>query len=307
MKKNLLALCLSLTIVSALPLTAQSAAFNAPADISVAPAIPHETLRQLPWQPVVPPASQRFDITAAYPQVSQGDIQGQVAAFTLPADRGSLEITLSSLVNDRSVFSPSVLVLDEQLRPAAFYPSSYFPYERAGVMTGDRLEGTMKLTPALGQQQIYLLVYTTRQDLASTTQLLDPAKAYAQGVGNAVPNIPDPIARHSATGSLHLKVKSEQNMGSVMIGLPITTSAAPAPVVVGQTVQAPASVAAPAAAPAKPEASMLSETEAYFNQAIRSALNEGDVDKALKLLDEAERLGSATARKTFIGGVKGKG
>ena len=30
----------------------------------------------------------------------------------------------------------------------------------------------------------------------------------------------------------------------------------------------------------------------------------GDVDKALKLLDEAERLGSKTARKTFIESVK---
>lgn len=33
----------------------------------------------------------------------------------------------------------------------------------------------------------------------------------------------------------------------------------------------------------------------------------GDVDKALKLLDEAERLGSKSARSTFISSVKGKG
>ncbi len=99
-------------------------------------------------------------------------------------------------------------MLDEHLRPAAYYPSSYFPYQPPGAMSSDRLEGTLKLTPALGQKQIYLLVYTTRQDLAKTTQLTNPAKAYAQGVGNAVPDIPDPIAGHATTGTLKLRAVS---------------------------------------------------------------------------------------------------
>jgi len=75
------------------------------------------------------------------------------------------------------------------MRPAAYYPSSYFPYEKPGIVSSDRLEGTLKLTPALGQKQIYLLVYTTKQDLATTTQMTNPAKAYAAGVGNAIPDI----------------------------------------------------------------------------------------------------------------------
>ncbi|AHG19854.1 maltose-binding protein [Chania multitudinisentens RB-25] len=307
MKKNLIAFYLSLLAASALPLGAQAAAFNTPTDVSIAPTLSHDTLQQLPWRPIVPPASERIEITASSPQVNQGDIQGSVAAFTLPADRGSLEITLDSLVNDRSVYSPSVVVLDEQLRPAAFYPSSYFAYKQAGVMSGDRLEGTMKLTPALGQKQIYLLVYTTRQDLAATTQLLDPAKAYALGVGNAAPNIPDPIAHHSSTGALNLKVKSEQNMGSVMIGLPMTTSTAPAPVVVGSATPAVAAAPVAAPAPAAPAEPMLNDTEAYFNNGIKQAVKAGDIDKALKLMNEAEKLGSTTARETFIGSVKGKG
>lgn len=305
MKKKILAFYLSLFFSSIFPVVTQAAVFNASADVSVAPAISQDALQKLPWHPIVPPASETFKITAANPQINQGDIQGSVAAFTLPADRGSLEITLSSLVNDRSVFAPSVLVLDEQMRPAAFYPSSYFPYERAGVMSGDRLEGTIKLTPSLGQKQIYLLVYTTRQDLAATTKLLDPAKAYAMGVGNAVPDIPDPIAQHGTTGELHLKVRSEQNMGSVMIGLPVTSSNAPAPVVVGSNIPTAATTSAPVTkAVAEP---MLNDTEAYFNNGIKQAVKAGDIDKALKLMNEAEKLGSTTARKTFISSVKGKG
>ncbi|MCS3434382.1 maltose operon protein MalM [Klebsiella sp. BIGb0407] len=305
MKKNLLTLCLVLAMGASAPLAVQAASTISPANVSIAPTINTTTLQQLPWQPLVPPVTQDVKLTAHSPQISQGNVDGAVAAFALPADRGSLEITLSSLVSDNQLFAPSVLVLDEQMRPAAYYPASYFTYEKAGIMVSDRLQGVMKLTPALGQKQIYLLVYTTRDELAKSTTLLAPAKAYAMGVGNAVPNIPDPVAKHMPTGDLKIKVVAEQTMGNIMIGL---TQPAPAtaPVVVGNTAQ-PAANSAQAPTPAKPAAPVLSETENYFNKAIKDAVKAGDVDKALKLLNEAENLGSTTARETFIGSVKGKG
>jgi len=52
---------------------------------------------------------------------------------------------------------------------------------------------------------------------------------------------------------------------------------------------------------------MLNDTEKYFNDGIRRAVKAGDIDKALKLMNEAERLGSSSARATFISSVKGKG
>ena len=295
MRKNLLSLCLSLSLLAAVP----AGVYAAQQDASTAPAIASQTLHTLSWTPLVPPVTQDVTLGTASATINQGDIQGAVAAFALPADRGSLEITLSSIATGKTVYAPNVLVLDEQMRPAAFYPSSYFPYQQPGIVSSDRLEGTLKLTPALGQKHIYLLVYTTRQDLAETTQMVNPAKAYAAGVGNAVPDIPDPIARHTTTGLLSLKVSAEQKSGNVMIGQVFPSSApAAAPVVVGST--------APAAAPAvtKPDAPMLDDSEHYFNDAISKAVKAGDVDKALKLLDEAERLGSKTARKTFIDSVK---
>ncbi|PLK61092.1 maltose operon protein MalM, partial [Klebsiella quasipneumoniae] len=83
---------------------------------------------------------------------------------------------------------------------------------------------------------------------------------------------------------------------------------APGPVTVGNTaapVAAPA--AAAAAAPAAKSEPMLSDTETYFNNGIKQAVKQGDIDKALKLMNEAERLGSKSARSTFISSVKGKG
>ncbi|CAX61996.1 Maltose operon periplasmic protein [Erwinia billingiae Eb661] len=298
MKKNLLSLCLSLSLLTAAPAVV-NAAQN---DANTAPAIASQTLRNLSWTPLVPPVTQDVTLGMSSAQINQGQIQGAVAAFALPADRGSLEITLTSIATGKTVYAPNVLVLDEQMRPAAFYPSSYFPYEKPGIVSSDRLEGTLKLTPALGQKQIYLLVYTTRNDLDATTQMVNPAKAYAAGVGNAVPDIPDPVARHTPTGTLSLKVTAEQKAGNVMIGqiFPSSAPAEAAPVVVGST-QAPAP--APAA-PAKPSEPMLDDSDAWFNESIKKAVKAGDVDKALKLLDEAERLGSKTARKTFIESVK---
>jgi len=203
---------------------------------------------------------------------------------------------------DHKLFAPNVLVLDENLQPAAWFPSRFFTYQQPGVLSADRLEGTMKLSPAPGQQKIYLLVFTTASDLAQTTTLVDPAKAYARGTGNAVPDIPDPVAAHSRSGRLKLKV-STSSASSILVG-PLFGSSAPQPVTVGNT-----QAAAPAAMRTTPAAHMALEndTEHYFNQNIRKAVDKGNIDKALKLLDEAERLGSRTARQTFISSVKGKG
>ncbi|MGB9095138.1 maltose operon protein MalM [Erwinia sp.] len=298
MKKTLLSLCLSLSLMAGAP----AVAFAAQQDAAKAPTLSSEQLHKLSWVPLVPPVTQDVQLTTAGGQINEGDIQGAVGAFALPADRGSLEVVITSVVTGKTVYAPNVVVLDEHMRPAAFYASSSFPYEKPGIVSSDRLEGTLKLTPALGQKQIYLLVYTTRKDLEATTQMVNPAKAYAAGVGNAVPDIPDPVARHTPTGTLSIKVTAEQKAGNVMIGqmFPSSETTIAAPVVVGST----SAAAATTAAPAKPAEPMLDDSDAWFNESIKKAVKAGDVDKALKLLDEAERLGSKTARKTFIESVK---
>lgn len=202
----------------------------------------------------------------------------------------------------KQIFAPNVLILDQNMTPSAFFPSSYFTYQQPGVMTADRLEGVMRLTPALGQQKLYVLVFTTEKDLQQTTTLLDPAKAYAKGAGNAVPDIPDPIAHHTTDGVLKLKVKT--NSGSSVLVGPLFGSSGNGPVTVGNTA---APVVAPAPAPAAKSEPMLDDTETYFNNGIKQAVAKGDIDKALKLMNEAERLGSKSARSTFISSVKGKG
>ncbi|EOU7302870.1 MULTISPECIES: maltose operon protein MalM [Citrobacter] len=313
MKKSLVALCLSAGLFASAPGISLADVNIVPQNTTAAPAIPTAALQQLTWTPVDQSKTQSTQLATAGQRLDVAGITGPVAAYSVPANIGELTLTLTSEVNKQtSVFAPNVLILDQNMTPSAFFPSSYFTYQEPGVMSADRLEGVMRLTPALGQQKLYVLVFTTDKDLQQTTTLLDPAKAYAKGVGNAVPDIPDPIARHTTDGLLKLKVKTSSS-SSVLVG-PLFGSSGPGPVTVGNTAApavtyaAPAAaVAAPALQPVKKSEPMLNDTESYFNQGIKDAVAKGDVDKALKLLDEAERLGSKSARSTFISSVKGKG
>ncbi|NIY49503.1 maltose operon protein MalM [Cedecea colo] len=315
MKKSLLALCLSAGLLASLPAVSLADVNIVPQDLSAAPAIPASALQQLQWTPVSQNKAYTTNLATGGQSLNAGEITGPVAAYSVPASIGELTITLTSRVANNSVYAPNVLVLDQNLHPAAYFPSSFFAYQEPGVMADNRLEGTFKLTPALGQQKLYLLVFTTDKDTKQTTTMVDPAKAYAKGNGNAIPDIPDPIASHGTTGNLQLKVKTSSG-SSILVG-PLFGSSGPDPVTVGNTAAPATAYAAPATAYAAPAAStaapaaksepILNDTESYYNQAIKQAVNKGDVDKALKLLNEAERLGSTSARKTFISSVKGKG
>lgn len=312
MKKHLLALCLFPALSFTVLPTFAASVSSGPQNVATAPSISPEKLQRLSWLPLAPPVSQDIVLNAASVSLNEGDISGPIAAIALPADQGSLEVTLASIMKDQRVYAPNVLVLDSQLQPAAFFPSSYFTYQKPGIIATNRLEGTMKLTPVLGQKQIYLLIYTTTRDLAQTSTMINPAKLYAEGASNAIPDVPDPVVQHVNTGTLSLKVKSEQNSGNIMIGK-LFGSGESKPVVVGNTnsaaqpsVSAPVAAPAPATPAAKSEP-MLNDTEQYFNDGIRKAVKAGDIDKALKLMNEAERLGSSSARATFISNVKGKG
>ena len=212
MKKSLVALCLSAGLFASAPGISLADVNIVPQNTTAAPTIPTAALQQLTWTPVDQSKTQSTQLAAAGQRLDVAGITGPVAAYSVPANIGELTLTLTSEVNKQtSVFAPNVLILDQNMTPSAFFPSSYFTYQEPGVMSADRLEGVMRLTPALGQQKLYVLVFTTDKDLQQTTTLLDPAKAYAKGVGNAVPDIPDPIARHTTDGLLKLKVKTSSS------------------------------------------------------------------------------------------------
>lgn len=286
MKHTALALCLALTLTSL-------SAFAT--DSSAAPALTTAQLQTIHWQPTTIGQTQEFDLNSAGQTATFTDASGKVLALQLPADHGALTIRVRSLIEGKQVFAPNVLVLDQQQRPAAFYPSSQFSYQPASLLTGDRLESTLKLSPAPGQKSIYLLVYTTPRDLQQQTVLQGASKAYAKATGNQPPDIPDPVAQHTNSGQLSLKISAERTNDTISIGNNDTTAIA-TPLTAAST---PATAEKTATTVA-----LLPATENYFNQQIRQALKAGDLSQALTLLQEAERLGSNSARVTFMDNVQ---
>ncbi|MGH1409130.1 MAG: MalM family protein, partial [Aeromonas sp.] len=67
---------------------------------------------------------------------------------------------------------------------------------------------------------------------------------------------------------------------------------------------ATAATAKAVTATAKPAPAMLGETDAFYQSQIEKAVKVGDIDKAMKLVNEAERAGSTKAKSVFIDAVK---
>lgn len=270
------------------------------ADIKpVIPQVFSSDLSNVNWNTIIPDAKKEFKIDSSS-ALNTSTIKSNIAGIVLPADRGTLDIKLTSIIEEGMVFIPNILVLDENMNPAALYASNHFKYEQAGILSDNRVEGKIKITPAIGQKQIYLLIYTTAEDLNNTTTMIAPAKAFAAGTGNAIPNIPDPIAQHSLNGRIIVEVASQnQSNDNIIVGLPIfnkdknvTNIELPSTNQINRNVPASSQI--------------LDETSNYFDENIKSAVSKGDINKALQLLEEAERLGSKTARDVFVKSVNAK-
>lgn len=153
MNKSLIALCLSAGLLASAPGISLADVNYVPQNTSDAPAIPSAALQQLTWTPVDQSKTQTTQLSTSDQQLNVPGISGPVAAYSVPANIGELTLTLTSEVNKQtSVFAPNVLILDQNMTPSAFFPSSYFTYQEPGVMSADRLEGVMRLTPRWGSK-----------------------------------------------------------------------------------------------------------------------------------------------------------
>lgn len=153
MKKSLVALCLTAGLFASVPGISLAEVNYVPQNTSAAPAIPAAALQQLTWTPVDQSKTQSIPLATDGQRLDVAGITGPVAAYSVPANIGELTLTLTSEVNKQaSVFAPNVLILDQNMTPSAFFPSSYFTYQQPGVMSADRLEGVMRLTPRSGSR-----------------------------------------------------------------------------------------------------------------------------------------------------------
>ncbi|MGY3946750.1 transcriptional regulator [Aeromonas allosaccharophila] len=228
------------------------------------------------------------------------------AAYRLPANTGNLAIKVASQVS-KTVLVPKVIMLDSQFKVTRVLGESVFSYQPAHLLDNDRIEGKVfvdRSMPGNPAAETYMIIYAPASQLAGSTTILHPAKAFARANQTVEPAMPDPVIPHSPWGLVQIEVVDmAKGQGLEAVFKPeyadkvAMSQAAPATAVAVTTT-------ATAAVVAKPAPAMLSETEAFYQSQIEKAVKAGDIDKAMKLVNEAERAGSTKAKTVFVDAVK---
>ncbi len=248
-----------------------------------------------------------------------------LAAYELPKINQNLPVTINSLIGD-TLFAPTIALLNEDFQVTRVITYSSFNYVEAEYFRPNMMQMTflVKRAAALeNEKEAYMLVYSTESDRAGSTQIVHPLRTYAKAQNKADPGVADPFIPHSALGQLEVRF-NDANENGVFSDTPLVggSSTSKVSLEVSEQQIAPeepevkalkasevtsfdrdtAGVGAKKATSVSQE--RLSEAESFYNQLIKRYVAEGDIGKALTLVEEAEAIGSKTARETFVEAVK---
>ncbi|ANS87418.1 Maltose operon periplasmic protein [Vibrio scophthalmi] len=245
-------------------------------------------IEQIEWQQVDIPANFSFHISSNTQYLTNQDFSSPVAGFAFEVTEPEVTIEVSGIVKQLKVFAPNLALYDQNFNLIRNYNASYFDYDNTDFIRGDVLFGDIVLNLPIQTTKIYGLIYTTKQDLADTTELLHPAKAMAIAKRTVPPQIDNPIAQHVEQGEIRIALKHDSGLSS-FIQSSKSASAPEIPVIATKT----AVVALP-------------ETENYYHSSIKAAVAADDIPKALALLEEAKAIGIKDAQKVFVNAVNNR-
>lgn len=233
-------------------------------------------LDSVAWNSIDIPTEVEFTFDQSSQLLLDGISAGPVAGFVIPGNRGSLDISLTSLVsNDLQVYAPTIVIIDGQGKEIYKKAFSDFKYYPAKMLDNDKFVTTFNVIPDTSGQELKVLIYTTATDLAGKTQVLHPAKVHALARHTQPPEIADPYAKHALSGHLRLGITAND-----IVSKHITT----------QT-------------DARPQGT---ELTVYYHAEIQKAVAENNIPKALGLLDEAKALGIKDAQEVFVQAINKK-
>lgn len=244
-------------------------------------------IEQLPFEPLEAGFAGDVLIDTQAPAYSFKTGKSFFRAFALPAGGPSFEIRLYSQAGS-SVLAPNAMLLDSRMRPTRLLDADDFAYVPPTGLKGDSLDARLRIDrsqPDHPGNERYLILYTSDAQMAGQTVLQHPAKAYAKALGNEPPSIPDPVAKHSPVGVIRLVMIPDSAAGSTAKGYVPGYS-------IGQEMGGEL--------PRAPAPAVLPETSAYYRQAIDAALAQKDLERALRLADEAARVGDSGAKKYLL-------
>ena len=232
-----------------------------------------------------------------------------VKGIVLPDDLSRATLRIEAIAG-KTVFVPTILVLKQNFRPSRVIDSSAFSYHPSGILNPDRLQATVEIDRTKGSEtaaEKYLLIFTTNKDMQGSTELQSLADQYARARSLADPRLPTPVARHAATGLLRISALDVKTMAAAG---PTWQDFSGEDSILESPVQDPVRRTADISMDAEPVrqsvpadtdlSTMFPETEEMYNRLIRKSVDAGDIDKAWRLVQEGEKAGSVTVRRTFM-------
>ena len=222
-----------------------------------------------------------IDLTSSVATFRQGN--SYFSAFRFSDRSEDVQVMVSSLMINDSVFAPEILLLDEHFKPSQVINFSDFQTRPSNAFTRTRY---VKTLPINAQQTPYLVIYTPAEQLGKKIKVDHPAKVRAKELGEVMPMVTDPVYTHRLGGSIELEVKTLKRRV-----LPTNESV--------QRFDYPAT---------QPKTSLRvqPESQQFYLSAITQALAAGEIAKALSLLDEAKALNIPGAQEAFVRAVNQK-
>lgn len=211
-----------------------------------------------------------------------------VSGVKLPYSNSPIEVTIDAPVERRTIFIPSLLILDDQYQPVDALDSSQLEYRPSNLIDKRGYTGTIVLPTRYvsGSRPAYILVFTTQDDQQNTTPIEKPSDMAIQA-GDTEANIAHNTnyeLRHSPTGSVHLTFNLERRA------------------TIDEQVERENKVAG--YMNTKVDKGPQKTREDMYHNSIKQAVEEGDFTKAMGYVEEAEKEGISRARETFISAMK---
>ena len=247
-----------------------------------------------------------FSISSANQAFLFDSGKSYVLGVELPKAEGDIKLTVSSAIIS-SVFVPSILVLDADYHPVRMFAQESIVYDKASLFNADRYYGEVTIQEQDNAR--YLVVFTTDSAMASETELAPiDHQALESGNANAAKRIyMQDLVPHSATGVVRLVLDytadtrlsnsaaithiSNGSKTVVSPNLPGTEVGSESMIVDIQWTK---------------EGQLSEQTETQFIDSIQQAVKQGDLNKAMSMVEKAESFGSKNARKAFISALQNK-
>ncbi|GEM79125.1 MalM family protein [Vibrio superstes] len=213
-------------------------------------------------------AKYEFDITSSTQRLTTDSIDSPVIGVDLPKNKTGITVLISSEIN-MGVFAPNIMFLNDEWQPVASVDFDEFEYQRPETYQGDALVYEFEINSIEHRDYSHMVIFTTDEDLNSFSRAIHPARLKAE-MRDEVLDIDDIKVRHSEYGEITITLES--------ISLDSEES--------------------------KQRREENAKSEDYYFEQINKFVNEGNIEEALRVRDEAKFYGIEGADEAFSKALK---